>query len=238
MATSPITGVPLPNTTSTDQVPADLLTAFTAAEKLWIGSFATASARDTKIPSPVGGMVAWLVSPGKFVYYDAIAAGWLDMFNPTAWTAWTPTLQSTGGTAFNLGSGATQKGRYQVIGKTVNFQCEWLFGTSVVGPGGQLVFALPPGLPGASVLQQTGSCALYVPSGSANYMGFWTVFASGTTAQPHFPVSNTNPSMQFFQDTSDGSSAGTGIPLVTGTAVNFPIQPSGALVASGTYQTA
>lgn len=240
MATSPILGYPLPNSGGTDQVPADLLTLTTALEKNQVMPFASASARDAKISSPSGGMVAWLTSPGKFVYYDAIAATWMDLFNPGTWDTWTPTLQSTGGTAFSLGSGATQVGRYQRIGKTVNFQCQWSFGSSVIGPGGQLVWPLPPSLPGANItgLAQIGPCRLQVPSagsGQRNFMGFWAINPGSTIAQPYFPEGANDTSMEFFQDTSDGATAGTGRPNIAG---SYPIQPGGALSASGTYQIA
>lgn len=239
--TSPILGYPLPTSTSTDQVPADLLTLVTALEKNDVMPFASASARDTKITSPRKGMVAWLDSPGKYVYNtDGTTTGWADFFDPTAWTTWTPTLQSTGGTAFTLGTGATQVGRYRLTGKGVQFQCTWNFGSSVAGPGGQLVFVLPPGLAGANVtgLQQTGPCSLWIPNLSRNFMGFWTITPGGTYAQPHFPASSTDCSMDFFRDTTDGSTAGTGVPLVSGTAFNYPIQVNGTLVASGLYQIA
>ena len=80
MATSPITGITLPNSTSTDQVPADLLTAFTAAEKMFIGQFASASARDTKITAPVAGMTCWLNTPGCYSEYLG-AAGWKNRYS-------------------------------------------------------------------------------------------------------------------------------------------------------------
>lgn len=80
MATTPtpITGVPIPTATSTDQVPADLLTAFTAAEKQFVMRFASAAARDAAIPSPVKGMTAWLDSPGVFSEY--LATGWKNRY--------------------------------------------------------------------------------------------------------------------------------------------------------------
>lgn len=78
MATSPITGVPLPNGGATDQVPADMLTAFTAAEKMFVARFASAAARDAAITAPVKGMVAWLDSPG--VYSEYLATGWKNRY--------------------------------------------------------------------------------------------------------------------------------------------------------------
>lgn len=238
MATTPITGVTLPNSTSTDQVPADLMAAFTAAEKMWLGTFASAPARDAKVTAPTAGMVAWISSPGKVTVHDG--SNWIDLFDPTPWTAWTPTLQSTGGIAFNLGTNATQIGRYQRSGKSAQFQCTWNFGSSVSGPGGNLVFQLPPGLPGANVsaLQQTGPCTLWIPNLSRTFQGFWTILPGGTVAYPHFPVGTNDCSMDSFRDTTDGSTSATGVPHVTGTAFDYPIQVNGTLVASGIYQTA
>lgn len=241
MATSPVLGIPLPNGTSTDQVPADLVTAFTAAELFWVGRFTSATTRDTKITAPVAGMVAFLTSPGKFTYYDGILGAWADLLNPNAWDTWTPTLQSSGGTAFTLGTGSTQIGRVRQIGKTVTFQATWNFGTSGVGgPGGALKFALPSGLAGANVpgLQQTGPCTLWVPSLGETFLGFWTLNPAGTTAQPWFPKDRTTTSQGNLQNTNDGSTASTGIPNITATSQNYPLQPNGTLTASGSYQIA
>ncbi len=120
MPNTPLTGVPLPGAGATDQVPADLMTAFSAAETMFVGRFATAADRDGKITSPIGYQVAALISPGKFTYYDPILGAWADLMNPTAWDSWTPTLQSATGVAFNLGGGATQIGRYRLTGKKVD----------------------------------------------------------------------------------------------------------------------
>lgn len=80
MATSPIHGDPLPNSTSTDQVPADLMTYVTAAEKKFVGVFASAAARDGKITTPTPGMVCYLTSPGDF--FDYIAGAWRQRGRP------------------------------------------------------------------------------------------------------------------------------------------------------------
>ncbi len=240
MPNTPITGVPLPGAGYTDQVPADLMTAFSNAETMFVGRFASASDRDGKILSPVGGQVAWLISPGKFVYYDGVLAAWADFMNPTAWDTWTPTLQSTGGVVFNLGGGATQLGRFRLAGKTVSFQATWTFGSSISGPGGPLSFVLPPGLPGPNIptLNQTGPCSLYVPSSLDNYYGFWTIASSAGVGQFHFPKSPTSSAMTYFQDTNDGTSPGTGVPTISGTSFNYPIQINGTLTASGEYEIA
>lgn len=74
MATSPILGLPLPNSGGTDQVPADLMTLVTAAEKTFVGAFATTSARDTKITAPTAGMVAYTTAGDCFWYYSQSGA--------------------------------------------------------------------------------------------------------------------------------------------------------------------
>lgn len=74
MATTPILGITLPASGATDQVPADMMTAFTAAEKFFVGRFASAADRDAKITSPVAGMTCWLDAPGD--WYDFSAAAW------------------------------------------------------------------------------------------------------------------------------------------------------------------
>lgn len=244
MATSPIGGDPLPNTGGTDQVAADMLTYATSAEKKFVNHFTSTSDRDTKIPtgSRRGGMVGWVDSPGKFTYYDATLGAWADLMNPTAWDTWTPTLRGGNSpfTAFNLGSGATQLGRYRVVGKTCSFQATWLFGNSVSGPGGFLTFDMPPGFPAPalSTLQQTGLAVLWVPSLGEEFMGHWILYPNATVAQLYFPKDRGTSSMGRFQDSSDGATASTGIPNITGTSFNYPIQINGALNASGTYQIA
>lgn len=68
--TSPMLSLPLPTSTDTDQVPADLLTLSTAAEKFMVGRFPSAAARTALIPSPIRGMVSWVDADGYPTYYD------------------------------------------------------------------------------------------------------------------------------------------------------------------------
>lgn len=239
MASTPINGIPLPDPGDNDDVPGSMMSAWTAGEKLFIGRFANAADRDSKITSPQGGQCAWLISPGKFTYYDATAAAWADLMNPTAWDSWTPTLRGIGGTAVTLGTGATQIGRYRLTGKGVQFQATWNFGTSVSGPNGQVVFNLPTGLSGANVtgLGQTGGCSLWVPNLSESYYGFWTISPGDTFAQPHFPKSRTISAMDFLKNPTASDGTG-GVPQISGTSFNYPLQPNGQMVANGLYQIA
>lgn len=68
--TSPLLAVPLPVSTDTDQVPADLMTAFSFAEKFSVGRFPSVAARSAAIPSPVAGMVSYVTTDGWHTYYD------------------------------------------------------------------------------------------------------------------------------------------------------------------------
>lgn len=77
MATTPLTGIVLPNTGSTDQVPADLLTAFDQAEKFFVGRYASTTDRDTKITSPTQGMVAYTTAGNFYWWYSGATQGWL-----------------------------------------------------------------------------------------------------------------------------------------------------------------
>lgn len=239
MVASPLQGFPMPNAGGTDQVPADLLTLITAVEKQAVMIFASAAARDAKITSPAAPMVAFLTSPGKYTYYDPTLGAWADLMNPTAWDTWTPTLQSPGGVAQSLGSGATQIGRYRQVGKSVQFQCQWNFGSSITGPNGQLVFKLPPGLAAANVsgLGQTGQCSLYLPNQGWNFNGFWTINPGASVAQPHFPLSSSTSAMGLMANPSASDGTG-GVPQISGTGFNYPLQPNGALTANGVYQIA
>jgi hypothetical protein len=237
VATSPVLGLPLPNSTSTDQVPADLLTYSSAAELYFVGRFANSSTRDTKITSPTGGMVAWLVSPGKFVYYDATLGAWADLMNPTAWDTWTPTLQNGSASPVVLGTGGSQIGRYRVAGKTCTFQTTWNFGSGVNSSVNSLFFVLPPSLPAANVtgLRQTGICTLYVPSSDESYLGFWSVAPAGTVAQPSFPKDRVTAAMGVFRDTDGTGLSGLGVPNIPSA---YPMQANGTMTAFGSYQLA
>lgn len=68
--TSPQLAIPLPVSTDTDQVPTDLMTAFSYAEKYFVGRYASAAARGAAIPSPVAGMTSYVTADGYPTWYD------------------------------------------------------------------------------------------------------------------------------------------------------------------------
>jgi hypothetical protein len=100
-----------------------------------ISQFASASARDAVITSPLQGMVAYLKDVHTWTVYTGTA--WSTV-GPTdgAWTAYTPTFTSVGGTAPNLGNGAVD-GAYLRVGRLVHFRARILFGsTTTYGSAG------------------------------------------------------------------------------------------------------
>ncbi len=102
MATSsPILALPLPTSTDADQVPADLLTLMTAAEKFFGGRFASSAARSALIPSPVRGMVSWVDADGYATYYDGT------IWRPFSGQRVAPVYSATMVAALNTGVGST-----------------------------------------------------------------------------------------------------------------------------------
>lgn len=84
--TSPLLRIPLPQSTDTDQVPADLLTQTAAAETYWVGRFASAAERTTYLTAAslgtgIRGMLSWVDAPGRYETH--------------AGTGWAPLIEST-----------------------------------------------------------------------------------------------------------------------------------------------
>lgn len=100
-----------------------------------VATFATTTARDAAITSPVEGQLAYIELNDVLTYYTGSA--WANMLFATAWVAYTPTL-----TNVTLGSGGTSAFYYQVVGKQVNVR-----GRIVLGTAGSLsgipTFSLP-----------------------------------------------------------------------------------------------
>lgn len=97
--------------------------------------FASASARNSAITSPVEGMVSYLEDTNVYTFYNGTA--WIDLLWGDAWIAYTPTL-----TNITLGSGGTSSFFYQRVGKMVNVRGRITLGTSGA-LSGVATFTLP-----------------------------------------------------------------------------------------------
>jgi hypothetical protein len=100
-----------------------------------VATFATTTARDAAIISPVEGQLAYINLNDIITYYDGSA--WRNLVFSSAWVAYTPTL-----TNVTLGSGGTSAFYYQIIGKQVNVRGRILLGTGG-SLGGIPTFSLP-----------------------------------------------------------------------------------------------
>jgi hypothetical protein len=85
--------------------------------------FASSTARDAAITSPVEGMISYLEDTNIYTFYNGSA--WGNLVWPDAWIAYTPTL-----TNITLGSGGTSAFFYQRVGKAVNVRGRITLGTS------------------------------------------------------------------------------------------------------------
>jgi hypothetical protein len=134
--------------------------------------FATTSARDSAISSPVDGMLAAITGTDALSYYDG--AAWNQIGPFTAWTTYTPTLTNA-----TLGNG-TLTGAYMRIGRTIIWGATFTLGsTSAVSTAP--AFALPATV-GSSIPQHHFTAKLYDTSTATTYHGVGVCAAAGTNA--------------------------------------------------------
>jgi hypothetical protein len=100
-----------------------------------IPTFASTTARNAAITSPVEGQFAYINLNDITTYYDGTA--WRNFLFPSTWIAYTPTL-----TNVTLGSGGTSAFYYQVVGKQINVRGRITLGTTGALTG-VATFSLP-----------------------------------------------------------------------------------------------
>ena len=108
-----------------------------------IATFASTTERNTYLPTPVEGMLAYTNDTNT--YWSHNGTGWETLISTGQWKSWTPTLiAAAGGTNPTLGTGAIQEGFYCEIGKLVIATAYIVFGTSGVNAGvGEYAMPLP-----------------------------------------------------------------------------------------------
>jgi hypothetical protein len=135
-------------------------------------TFANATARDTALPTPNEGMVAYLEGSNHFTIYDGTQ--WV--ITDTAWNTYTPSYQSV-----TVGNGVSTA-RYFQIGKVVHLHVRFTLGTT----------SGISGVPGISLPVATTSGRLH--TGFGNCTNGTTNFALqtryGTTTQTQAYVMN------------------------------------------------
>ncbi|MFD3925804.1 hypothetical protein [Streptomyces sp. NPDC058614] len=123
-------GLPYPAPTDVADLPLHLQSLAEGVDARTVPRYATAALRDTAIPTPTAGMVAWLTTPGTLSYYTGTA--WIAL---GVWNSYTP-IWTAATTNPAIGDG-TLTGRYAVVGKVCHFTAFVVFGsTTTYGSGG------------------------------------------------------------------------------------------------------
>ena len=102
-------------------MPADLLSAFTAAEKMYVLPFASAAARDAKITSANArlGMLAWLDNPGMYTQLTTISGTtltWTELAPRRYWYQGQKTLSVPNNTFTGAGAPPAMSGSPFTVG--------------------------------------------------------------------------------------------------------------------------
>lgn len=141
-------------------------------------TFATATARNTAIPSPTEGMVTYQQSNDHMTIYSGTE--WVPF--DIAWQTYTPTISG-----ITLGSGSTTSAAYAVIGKTVIVQFYFALGSTTT-VNGDVSFSLPINHASSNRSGQAGTCVITDASPATRYPG--SVLLSGTPGYAFLRVGN------------------------------------------------
>ncbi|MFF8830650.1 hypothetical protein [Streptomyces sp. NPDC015131] len=107
---TPLSGLPHPQPSDPADLPAHLQSLALALDGRTVLRFGTTTERDTKLPVPVAGMLAWIASPGRLMYYTGAAwapVGAVPVFRvnidggSTTSTTWSETLTDAQGDPMN-----------------------------------------------------------------------------------------------------------------------------------------
>lgn len=141
-------------------------------------TFASATARNTAIPTPTEGMVTYQESNDHLTVYNG--TDWIPY--DTTWTTYTPTINNV-----TLGSGSTISAAYAQIGKTVIVQFYFALGSTTT-INGDVNFSLPINQASSNRSASVGTCVVTDASPATRYPG--TVLLSGTPGFAFIRVGN------------------------------------------------
>lgn len=127
--------------------------------------FATTSARDSAITSPLEGMVVFITGDDKFTVYSG--ASWIEFGRLASATSWTPTVSQGVTTGI---SNTVSEARYVRIGNLVHFWVDvTVTGTGTAGSA--ITITLPITGSGHSGSIQIGSMLIFDASAATRYQG-------------------------------------------------------------------
>jgi hypothetical protein len=166
-------------------------------------------------------------------------SAWVPVASPSVYTQMTPTLFAFGsGTNVALGTGSTAICRYNTVGKRLDFNYYFAFGTPPYNGGyGQIISYLPTGMIGAPY-NQWFVCHLWVnlrdgvgAGAVSDWMGQAFVGANSNVVRPFFPINSGTQIMAPYQIAAAASTPNGGVPLI---ANNYP--QGGQLTITGSIE--
>lgn len=172
-----------------------------------------------------------------------MGSSWSILASPAVWTQFTPTLQYAGspgppsqaaGTV-NLGSGASAVGRYIQVGKRLDINYTFVFGTTGLdGGSGAITTQLPGGFVSRAAAETHIVSYLFTGAGdTTSWGGVCWVPANSTTLQPRFSISPSDCRLGNYRIAGTAGTPGTGIPYTPG---GYPGGPSAILSINGTIE--
>lgn len=196
--------------------------------------YATPTARDAAITSPVDGELCVVTAPviatvtigAALMRYSAASTAWhVVVSEPKSFT----TTLTAGGTNPVLGNG-TQNCMFQVVGNRCHYSIQIAFGSTTTGGTSSWGFTAPIATSYA-VEQDSGVAKLYVPSIAGNFVGFAVI--NGTNGMnAYFPFSQSNTALAIFQSCDLTAATGTGVPTIS---THFTMQSTGNISLDGSY---
>jgi len=141
-------------------------------------TFATPTARNTAIPSPIEGMLTYQENNNHLTVWNG--TDWIQF--DTNWNTYTPTINNV-----TLGSGSTVSAAYSVLGKAVIVQFYFALGSTTTIDG-DINFSLPISHASSNRSGQAGTCVVLDSSAGTRFPG--TVLLSGTPGNAFIRVGN------------------------------------------------
>lgn len=164
-ANEPVQGIAYPTPTDPPDGPNQMHAMLVALLARGVPRFTDTTARDTALgATPTTDGLFAITGTGANVIVWISAGGWKILWTPVQydWKAYTPTASGV-----TLGTGGTLSGRYQQIGKTINFSIDLVLGTGgalTANPG----FTVPGARASLALRDVVGQAFLHDESANAN----------------------------------------------------------------------
>lgn len=177
MATEPIQALPYPSPSDAPDGPNQIKALADAVVTRTVMRFASTSARDVAVTSPVEGMIAVTGTGATLQTWQYRSAAWSDI-TVRPWAAFTPVLTAS----TTNPTGYTAAGRWCQIGKLVRYVFTVTAGGGFTPGSGTYSLSLPTDA-ATTLLLTAGSARLYDSSTGNAHVGVRVAVATSTTLQ-------------------------------------------------------